>query len=123
MPVTRNEISSRGERRAVALAADDLGGEHLATRPVAQGLAEALDEPDEVAGGDVRVAQGLVVAELLAAHPLREVGDRGHGGDPQAAVAGEDHLGDVDMPTASAPSVRNARISAGVSKLGPIVAR
>jgi hypothetical protein len=27
--------------------------------------------------------------------------------------------GTVDMPTASAPSVRRARISAGVSKLGP----
>ena len=27
--------------------------------------------------------------------------------------------GTVDMPTASAPSVRAARISAGVSKLGP----
>ena len=31
--------------------------------------------------------------------------------------------GTVLMPTASAPSVRNARISAGVSKLGPAVAR
>ena len=31
--------------------------------------------------------------------------------------------GTVDMPTASAPSVRNARISAGVSKLGPLHAR
>ena len=31
--------------------------------------------------------------------------------------------GTVDMPTASAPSVRNARISAGVSKLGPQTAR
>ena len=31
--------------------------------------------------------------------------------------------GTVDMPTASAPSTRNARISAGVSKLGPAVAR
>ena len=27
--------------------------------------------------------------------------------------------GTVDIPTASAPRVRNARISAGVSKLGP----
>ena len=28
--------------------------------------------------------------------------------------------GTVDMPTASAPRVRSARISAGVSKLGPV---
>ena len=31
--------------------------------------------------------------------------------------------GTVDMPTASAPSVRNARISAGVSNVGPVTAR
>ena len=31
--------------------------------------------------------------------------------------------GTVDMPTASAPSVRNTRISAGVSKEGPVSAR
>ena len=40
-----------------------------------------------------RVAQRLLVRERLAAHALGEVGDRRDGGDAQAAVAGEDHLG------------------------------
>ena len=38
-------------------------------------------------------AQRLLVAELLAAHALGEVGDGAHRGDAQARVAGGDHLG------------------------------
>src|SRR3954468_22605774 len=55
-------------------------------------LREALDEPHEVAGRDLRVAQRLLVRELLAAHALGEVGDRRDRGDAQPGVAGEDHL-------------------------------
>src|SRR4051794_34746359 len=59
---------------------------------------EPFDEPHEVARGDLRVAQGLLVRELLAAHALGEVGDRRDRGDAQPGVAGEDHLGNRRHP-------------------------
>ena len=71
-----------------------------------------------------RDAEGLLVRQLLAAHALGQVG---HGGDRRRrrspACRAAITSGTVDMPTRSAPSVRKARISAGVSKLGPAVAR
>src|SRR3954469_6891811 len=56
-------------------------------------LREARHEPHQVARRYVRVAQRLLVRELLAAHPLGEVRDGRHPGDLQPAVAGQDHLG------------------------------
>src|SRR5689334_16421622 len=56
-------------------------------------LRKALDEPHEVARRDLRVAQRLLVRELLATHALGEVRDRRDRGDAQPGVAGEDHLG------------------------------
>src|SRR3954453_18985711 len=59
---------------------------------------ESLDEPHEVARRDLRVAQRLLVRELLAAHALGEVRDRRDRGDAQPGVTGEDHLGNRRHP-------------------------
>src|SRR3954447_5059894 len=61
-------------------------------------LRESLDEPHEVAARDLRVAQRLLVRELLAAHALGEVGDRRDRRDAQPGVTGEDHLGNRGHP-------------------------
>src|SRR4051812_49053114 len=59
---------------------------------------ESLDEPHEVARRHFRVAQRLLVRQLLAPHPLGEVGDRRDRDYAQPGVAGEDHLGNRRHP-------------------------
>src|SRR3954468_2037252 len=61
-------------------------------------LRESLDEPHEVARRDLRIAQRLLVRELLAAHALGEVRDRRDRGDAHPGVTGEDHLGNRRHP-------------------------
>src|SRR4051794_18323372 len=54
-------------------------------------LREAGHQPGEVAGGQVGVAQRLLVRERLAAHALGQVRDGGDRDRLQAGVAGQDH--------------------------------
>ena len=56
--------------------------------------AAADDQPLEVRGGAGGGAQGALVGDGLVGQALGAVRDRRHGGDPQAAMAGGDDLGD-----------------------------
>src|SRR3954447_14480506 len=59
---------------------------------------ESLDEPHEVARRHFGVAQRLLMRQLLAPHPLGEVGDRRDRDDAQPGVTSEDHLGNRRHP-------------------------
>lgn len=61
----------------------------------------------------------LLAGERLGQHARGHVGAQRHAEDLIPAVRGGDGLRTVDMPTASAPSTRAARTSAGVSNCGP----
>ena len=88
IPSTMNAISSsRQARRRRACA-----GSAPAGSVPSSSTKRSISGPSRSAArlGD---AQRLLVAELLAAHPLGEVGDRRDGRHAQARVAGGDHLG------------------------------
>src|SRR4029079_15306447 len=108
------------ELRAVALAADALGGQqaHAASAPQNASASRARSPAAlaaylsvcscESASPPIPSAR-VVIAETAATRR------------PQCRA--RITSGTVDMPTASARSVRKARISAGVSKLGPCAGR
>ena len=79
------------QRRAVALAADDLRREH-------ESSANRWTRRIRSRAATSALRKRLLVRELLAAHPLGEVRDRRHRGDPQAGVTGQDHLGNRRHP-------------------------
>src|SRR3954469_7740220 len=83
IPATRNSSSSAASACPSRL-------RRITSAASTEDLAELDDQAREVARGLVGVAQRLLVRERLAAHSLGEIGDRGHRGDLQPGVAGED---------------------------------
>ena len=80
----------------------------------------ADEEIEFIVGGiaDGGLTDGQVAAFAMAVF-FRDLDDA----ERVALTGAMTRSGTVLMPTRSAPSVRNARISAGVSKLGPATAR
>ena len=120
MPATSHSISSALERRAVALAADDLLGEEASCRSLPTKPSSSRARSPAARWASVRVCSWLSGTSDSPSARL-EMAETAATRIPawRARIVSWT----VDMPTASAPMVRKARISAGVSKLGPLTAR
>ena len=90
--------------------------ERPSSRPVPPASGPTLvRSSDEPFPDPLRRFENLVVAERLADDPRRHVSDHEMPMTRTPMCCSAIASGTVDMPTASAPSLRNARISAGVS--------